>query len=568
MGAMAEAIRWVEIPSPKGGEPKERADRPAATPVATAEAEPLKRSTASLLRVLRPGSMLRQTARFGQEMARIAVGSSEITPDPKDKRFADPAWSGNLVYRRLLQTYLAWVDAVHGAVSEDPEVWRDFEEIHHALELLTSAAAPTNTFWGNPAAIKEAFDTGGSSILRGAKNMLSDLWNNQGMPSQVDRSAFEVGKDVALTPGAVVFRNEVLEIIQYATTTENVLSTPTLMIPPQINKYYFMDLAPGRSFVEYALSQGHPILTVSWRNPTRAQRDWDLDTYVGALLEAITAVCEVTGSEKVNLVSFCAGGITATALLAYMARIGDDRVASIAYGVTMLDWYERAPLGRLQRPGAIALSRAVTNLLGVFPGEQLSGVFSWARPDDLVWRYWVNNYLMGRKPPGFDILAWNNDSTNLPAALHEQFVQVFFENAMCSGRLEVMGEPVDLASIEVDNFVTGAVTDHLTPWKGCYRTTQLLGGDSTFVLSNAGHIASLVNPPGNPKASYRLGPKPGPDPEAWLAESKQSRGTWWTVWCEWARERSGPEKKATGRLGSDLHPALEPAPGRYVRQGV
>jgi polyhydroxyalkanoate synthase len=365
-----------------------------------------------------------------------------------------------------------------------------------------------------------------------------------------------------------VFRNEVLEVIQYTPTTHTVHSRPTLMIPPQINKYYFMDLAPGRSFVEHALSQGLQILMVSWRNPTRAQRDWNLDTYVGALLEAIDATCEVTGSDKLNLVSFCAGGITATALLSHMAKIGDDRVASIAYGVTMLDWYERAPLGRLQRPGAIAISRALTQLLGVFPGEQLDGVFSWARPNDLVWRYWVNNYLMGKTPPGFDILAWNNDSTNLPAGLHEQFIEVFFENAMCDGQLEVMGEPVDLQAIEVDNFVTGAITDHLTPWKGCYRTTQLLGGDSTFVLSNAGHIASLVNPPGNPKASYRLGPVPGPDPEQWLEESTQSAGTWWTVWVDWVRERSGEEKEVSGELGSHRHPALEPAPGRYVRQGV
>ena len=558
---MAEAIRVLESPNLKRVET-------GAPSASKARTEPLKRNPASLARVLRPGAMLRQTARFGTELAKIAVGTSEVKAHPKDKRFEDPAWRENVVYRRTLQTYLAWVDAVHGSISESPDAWRDFEEIHHALEILTSAAAPTNTFLGNPAAIKEAFDTGGASILRGAKHMLSDLWNNRGMPSQVDRSEFEVGKDVALTPGAVVFRNEVLEVIQYTPTTHTVHARPTLMIPPQINKYYFMDLAPGRSFVEHALSQGLQILMVSWRNPTRAQRDWNLDTYVGALLEAIDASCEVTGSDKLNLVSFCAGGITATALLSHMAKIGDDRVASIGYGVTMLDWYERAPLGRLQRPGAIAISRALTQLLGVFPGEQLDGVFSWARPDDLVWRYWVNNYLMGRTPPGFDILAWNNDSTNLSAGLHEQFIEVFFENAMCDGQLEVMGEPVDLKAIEVDNFVTGAITDHLTPWKGCYRTTQLLGGESTFVLSNAGHIASLVNPPGNPKASYRLGPVPGPDPEQWLAESTQTAGTWWTVWVDWVRERSGEEKEVSGELGSDLHPALEPAPGRYVRQGV
>lgn len=308
------------------------------------------------------------------------------------------------------------------------------------------------------------------------------------------------------------------------------------------------------------------MLTVSWRNPTRAQRDWDLDTYVDALVEAIDAVIEISGADKLNIVAFCAGGITATALLSHFADIGDDRIASIAYGVTMLDWYERAPLGRLQRSGTIGLARAVTEMRGFLPGSQLAGMFSWARPDDLVWRYWTNNYLMGKTPPGFDILAWNNDSTNLPAALHSQFIDIFFENAMCNGSLEVKGKPVDLSQVMVESFVTGAVADHLTPWKGCYRTTQLLGGESTFVLSNAGHIASLVNPPGNPKASYRTGPEPGADPDAWLAESEESSGTWWTLWTDWVTERSGDLVAAPESLGSAVHAPIEPAPGRYVKQ--
>ncbi len=520
----------------------------------------------SLFHVVRPKDALRETVGFGKELAQIVVGRSERKPHPKDKRFQDRAWEENVAYKRLLQTYLAWCDSLHGAVSDDPEHWRDFEEIHHAIELLTSTAAPTNTFFGNPAAVKEAFDTGGKSVLRGARHMIEDLRHNGGMPSQVMRKDFRVGENVGVTPGAVVFRNEVLEVIQFTPTTGEVMSRPTLMIPPQINKYYFMDLAPGRSFVEHALSEGIPMLTVSWRNPTRSQRDWDLDTYVDALMEAVDAVIEITESDKLNLVAFCAGGITATALLSHLAEIGDDRISSIAYGVTMLDWYERAPLGRLQRAGTIGMSRVVTQMRGVLPGSQLAGMFSWARPDDLVWRYWVNNYLMGKNPPGFDILAWNNDSTNLPAGLHSQFVDIFFENAMCNGSLEVKGSTVDLSKIEVDNFVTGAVADHLTPWKGCYRTTQLLSGESTFVLSNAGHIASLVNPPGNPKASYRTGPAPGPDPDAWFADSEQSSGTWWTLWAEWVSERSGELQAAPASLGSAAHPPIEPAPGRYVKQ--
>ena len=559
---VAEALRVIDPPKkPNRPQTVEEPETPEALGGTLA-------ALSAVTRVIRPSDALRETVDLGKELGRIVSGRSDRKPSPKDKRFQDRAWEENFAYKRVLQAYLAWCDALHGAVSEDSEHWRDFEEIHHALELLTSAAAPTNSFLGNPAAVKEAFDTGGQSLLRGARNMWDDLRHNRGMPSQVLRKDFVVGRDVGVTPGAVVFRNEVLEVIQFTPTTEEVRERPTLMIPPQINKYYFMDLSPGRSFVEYALSEGIQILTVSWRNPTRAQRDWDLDTYVEALMEAIDAVREITGSDKVDLVAFCAGGITATALLAHLAEIGDDRVDSIAYGVTMLDWYERAPLGRLQRHGTIGISRTINQMLGVFPGEQLASLFSWARPDDLVWRYWVNNYLMGKKPPGFDILAWNNDPTNLPAALYDQFIDIFFENAMCTGDLEVKGKPVDLGKVKVRALVTGAISDHLTPWKGCYRTTQLLGGESTFILSNAGHIASLVNPPGNPKASYRTGPPPGPDADAWLEASEQHGGTWWTVWADWTRERAGTLRPAPEALGSDAHPALEPAPGRYVRQDV
>lgn len=521
----------------------------------------------SLLRVVRPAEVARASAKLGVEIAKIAAGQSEIKPAPKDWRFQDRAWSENPVYRRIAQVYLAWSQAVTGLVDDKAPNWRNVERAKFALEVLTTAAAPTNLLVGNPAALKEVLDTGGLNLVRGARNMLGDLWRNGGMPSQIDRSDFEVGKDLAVTPGAVVLRNEFLELLQYQPTTESVHAQPTLMIPPQINKYYFMDLAPGRSFIEYAVGRGVPFFTISWRNPTAAQADWDLDAYIQAVFESIDAVREITGSDQLNTLSLCAGGMLTAAMLSYMAANGDDRVAAAAFGVTLLDWEQRAPMGLFANAGVVSLARWFSRRRGILPGDDLARIFAWARPNDLVWNYWVNNYLLGKKPPAFDILAWNVDSTNLPAALHAQYMEIFSENALCEpGAVKVLGKPIDLRAVEIDTFVTGAVADHLTPWRGCYRTTQLLSGDSTFVLSNAGHIASLINPPGNPKANYFLGPPPGHDPDAWLEQAKQHKGTWWEVWADWIEERAGDSVPAPRELGSGRHPAREPAPGRYVFQ--
>lgn len=507
----------------------------------------------------------RATASLGAELGRIALGRSEVEFRNTDKRFADPAWREHPGYRRLGQSYLAWQAAVHDVVDEAAVDDVTGERARFAASVLTSALSPTNTVLGNPAVLKRAFETGGRSLLRGARNMLHDVRHNAGMPSQVDGRGFTVGENLACTPGAVVHRTEVCELMQYAPATERVRERPIVIVPPQINKYYFLDLARERSLIEYAVGRGLQVFCLSWRNPTGEHRDWDLDTYAGAVLESIDAAREITGARDVNLVGLCAGGITASTVLGHLAAEDDDRVRSAAFAVTLLDFRERAMIGMFQSERLISFSRWNTRRTGVLDGDGLARTFAWLRPDDLVFNYLVNNWLMGNDPPAFDILAWNSDSARLPTALHEQFMQIFHRNALAErGAVTVLGTPVDLSRVTCDSFVTGALTDHLTPWPGCYRTTQMLGGDSEFVLSSSGHIQSLVNPPGNPKMKYYTGPAPGPDPHAWREQAESHTGSWWERWAAWTIERSGQERPAPEWLGSGAYPAGDPAPGRYV----
>jgi len=385
------------------------------------------------------------------------------------------------------------------------------------------------------------------------------------MPSTVNRGVLKVGTDLATTPGAVVYRDEVCEVLQYVPTTSSVRSRPVLLVPPQIGKYYFMDLAPGRSFVEHAVGHGLQFFVTSWRNVTREQADWGLDTYAEAVERVIDVVREVARSDDVNLLSLCAGGILSSTVLSHFAATGDSRAHSASFGVTLLDFDIPAPIGMFQMGPLLALARKRSSRAGILDGASLSTVFSWLRPNDLVWNYWVNNYLMGKDPPVFDILAWNADSTNLPGRLHGEFLDIMQNNLLTKpGQLKVLGTGVDLRKITLDTYVTGATTDHLTPWKGCYQTTQLLNGRSRFVLSNAGHIASLINPPGNPKAHFFAGPEPEGDPDSWLERAHREQGTWWQDWASWVLERSGEERDAPPKLGSRRHHPAEPAPGTYV----
>ena len=515
---------------------------------------------------MNPMTAVRESTHLFGEWLKIIAGQSTREVSAKDWRFADPTWREHPLYKRLAQGYLAFCDAIDKVVDDNPD-WRKRERARFLTGIVTSAMAPTNTLIGNPAALKKAYETGGRSLLRGTQNLIHDLRYNRGLPSQVKRSDFKVGENLAATPGAVVLRTERFELLQTQPTTEKVHEIPTLIIPPPIGKFYFIDLSPGRSFVEYAAAKGFQLFTMSWRNPHKEQGDWGIDDYIRSMLEAVDAVCSISGSKKVNISGFCAGGIMTTLMLSYMAAVRDNRVNAAAFGVMLLDFDAEAPIGALQSRRLIGVARKRSQKQGIHPASALASVFAWMRPNDLVWNYWVNNYLTGQDPPSFDILAWSVDGTNLPGKLHGQFLDIFESNALPKkGGIKVLGKPHDLGRIKVETLVTGGTTDHLTPWKGCYRTTQLLGGPSTFVLSNAGHVASLVNPPGNPKATYWLGPKPGADPDQWLEKATKHTGTWWEVWVDWAGKRSGREKLAPKTLGSRKYKALGKAPGTYVME--
>ncbi len=511
-------------------------------------------------------AVARAGGRLAGELTRVGIGRSELAAPRGDWRFTDPTWTENPGYLRLMQGYLAVGEALDEIVENaDLSDWRQRERAKFLVTMVTSALAPTNTLLGNPAALKRALETGGGSLRLGARNYLSDLRHNGGLPSQVDRSQFVVGTDLAVTPGAVVYRDEVLELLQYRPATQSVHAVPVVVVPPQINKYYFMDLAPGRSLIEYAVGQGLQVFAISWRNPTKENRDWNLDTYGASIIAALDAIQQITRSEQVSVFGLCAGGITTATVLNHLAATGDDRIRTASFGVTLLDWSVPAQIGMMASRPLLRAAKWRSRSSGVLDGQSLAAVFTWMRPNDLVWNYWVNNYLLGKSPPAFDILAWNADKTNLPGALHAQFLEIFEHNSLArAGAMTVLGSPVDLSQVKVDTYVTGGTTDHLTPWRGCYRSAALLGGESTFVLANTGHIQTLVCPPGKAKSRYWTGPDPGPDPDAWRASAQECIGTWWEHWAGWMVDRAGARKTAPKTLGSRAHPVLDDAPGSYV----
>jgi len=508
------------------------------------------------------------TRRAGQllaEQARVLSGTSTIEPGPKDRRFTDEAFEENALYKRIAQSYLALDQHIHGLVADLDIDDKSRLRTEFIADLVTDAIAPTNTLLGNPAALKEASRTKGQSLRNGMRHFAHDVKENGGMPSMVDSRPFTPGESVAATKGSVVFRNEVLELIQYSPTTDKVFQRPILVVPPQINKYYILDLAPGRSLFEHLVGAGHQTFTISWRNPSSEHRDWNLDTYCAAIIEGIDAALQITGAKDVNMLGVCAGGITQAALLGHFAATNDKRVRSASFLVTIIDWDVPSTMGTMISRPVTESAKRRSQKQGVLKGEDLNKIFAWLRPNDLVWNYVVNNYLMGRNPPAFDVLAWNGDSTNLPAALHADFMDIAIDNALThANSVHVLDTPIDLGAIECPSFVVGAVTDHITPWQACYQTVNLLGGDTEFVLSSQGHIQALVNPAGNPKGKYYLNPEIAETATEWRKDAVEHSGSWWDHWTKWLTGHGGRKRNAPTTLGSKAHPPIMAAPGSYV----
>ncbi|MCF8470796.1 MAG: alpha/beta fold hydrolase [Parvibaculum sp.] len=513
-----------------------------------------------------PFAVMQHIGSFGRSVVDIVGGQTKFAPEPKDRRFVDAAWQKSPLYRRVMQSWLAFRSEAHGFIKS-----LDLDPVEHGRAMLVAdimidAVAPTNSFVGNPSAVKLALDTGGSSLVQGFRNALDDLRNNHGMPSQVDKAPFKVGENLASTPGAVVYRTEMLELLQYAPKSGKVYAMPLLFVPPQINKYYVLDLTPEKSMSRYLVDQGFQVFVVSWRNPGPEHRDWGLADYVKALVEVIGVVCSITGSEKLNISGGCSGGITTATLLSYLAATGDTRVNSVTFWVCVLDpRMEDSDVGVLITKRGIEMARKRSAKKGILAGSDLSRVFAWLRPNDLIWNYVVNNYLHGKKPPAFDVLFWNNDSTNLTAALHSDYLSLYETQPFANpGKEQILGEPIDLGKVDIDAFIVGGVTDHITPWKACYRTTKMLGGKKEFVLSNSGHIQAILNPPGNPKAKYFVNDKLPSTSDEWMATASEVQGSWWERWGVWLGERSGEMQPAPKRPGSRKYKPLDPAPGTYV----
>jgi polyhydroxyalkanoate synthase subunit PhaC len=414
-----------------------------------------------------PAMVVEQQAAFLHEFISIMAGSSKLSPAPGDKRFADPAWQENSIYRMYLQTYLAWSNSLLQFVDQSALGERAKQRVRFAVSLLVDAVAPTNMLFSNPAALKKTLESRGANLLAGVKNMVTDIVTNEWMPSQVDKTAFKLGDNLALSRGAVVLTTPVLELVQYSPTTESVHTRPHLIVPPQINKFYIFDLSPQRSIVEHLTRSQFQVFAISWRNPTAAQRDWDMETYVASIQHAIEVIQAITQSPDVIVHAACSGAMTATILASVLGARHDPLIYAMTLMVAVIGGSTDTQLGLFATPETIAAAKLQTMRRGVLEGREMGRVFAWMRPNDLIWNYWINNYLMGNDPPAFDILYWNNDTTRLPAKFHSTLLDIFANDWLLQpGRLKVLNTSIDMARITCDKLVIAGFTDHITPWKG------------------------------------------------------------------------------------------------------
>ena len=518
----------------------------------------------------KPVTVAERGAGLVKELGLIAAGKSQRAPKKGDFRFSDPAWKENPLLRRVEQAYLAASDTADQLYEDADLDWKDAEKMRFVLDNAIEGLSPTNSPLLNPLGWKALIDTGGLSALRGAKNFARDMSSTPRIPSMIDPDAYTVGETLATTKGTVVLRTRMFELIHYAPQTKQVREVPILLVPPVINKFYIMDIAPGRSLIEYYVKGGQQVFAISWRNPSARHRDWGFDEYGESIVKALDALEVITGADKANIFATCSGGILTSMMISHLFATGHgDRVAGLTLGVTVLD-QSHAGLGSAlaSERGAEAAIRSSASK-GYLDGAAMAEMFAWLRPTDLVWRYWVNNYIQGKSPAPFDVLFWNADTTRMAANLHKDMVTMGLNNTLVTpGEQMMMGTPVDLSKVECDAYVLGGISDHICPWQATERSAALLGSkDNTYVLSTAGHIAALVNPPGNPKSSFRTGPVlQDQTPEEWFEAAEKQAGSWWPHHLAWLNERSGAEVDAPAQLGAPGYEPLAPAPGTYVHE--
>jgi polyhydroxyalkanoate synthase len=512
-----------------------------------------------------PETFARHYGAFAKAALEALAGRGDLAPDDGDFRFKDPLWHDSPFYRALLQIYLAWRQSMQGWLDAQVLEAVDRRRVEFIFKQIIAAFSPSNLPL-QPTAVKRASQTEGESAVKGLLHWVEDLVANKGMPRQVRPDAYRVGDNLATTRGAVVFRNDQLELIQYAPQTEAVRGRPVLLIPPQINKFYIFDLKPKNSMLGHLVKAGLQMFVLSWRNPSANEREWGLDLYTKAALEALSAISAITRTKTLGIISACAGGLTAMALMGYLAARREPRVVHHSLLVTSLFAGHGSDMELFVTPDVIERARRYSGALGLMPGDELSKIFFWLRPDDLVWRYWINNYLLGKEPPSLDVLFWDNDSTMLPARLHGEFIDMFVNDVFnTAGALEILREPIDFDDMNVDGYYVGGDEDYLMPWRGCYRAYQRFRGHNRFVLSTGGHVQSILRPPRIANTAYFINERSAPSPEDWLSHATRFEGSWWGDWHKWLQARSGPLRAAPTQLGSADYPILDRAPGEYVK---
>ncbi len=499
----------------------------------------------------------------------LASGRSETiaAPQPGDRRFSGRSWRDNAYFDYLKQSYLLasrYIEDLVEAAELDPVAK---ERARFAARQWIDAMCPANFAATNPEALAQALESRGDSITRGLANLLADV--QKGRISQTDDTAFEVGRNLAITPGEVVYENELMQLIQYAPATDEVAARPLVMVPPCINKYYILDLQPESSLVAYAVASGQTVFMLSWRNVGADLGHLTWKDYLDqGVLTALRVAREIAGADRVKALGFCVGGTLLGAALAVLAAKGDDSVASATFLAAMHDFHDTGQIGLFIDEASVASREANIGRGGILPGSELAFVFSSLRANDLVWPYVVNNYLLGGQPAAFDLLYWNSDSTNLPGPMYCYYLRnMYLENKLREpGALTHGGVPVDLSAIGIPVFVLATREDHIVPWRSAYRTIGLVGGDKTFVLGASGHVAGIVNPAAKKRRSHWVGTAYPEDPDAWVADAREVPGSWWPRWTEWLDRHGGGQRRAPSSCGSVQYKAIEPAPGRYVKE--
>ncbi len=520
----------------------------------------------------KPEVMLDLQGRYMQEQMRLWMESMRPPPpEPHahgDKRFTAPEWDTLPVFRYFRDSYLLTSKMMMQAVEEANLDTPTKQRMRFFMRQYLDAAAPSNYLLTNPEALKAAMESRGETLQEGMKNLLADM--EKGRISMTDESAFEVGKNIAVTPGAVVYENQLIQLIQYRPTTAKVYERPLVMVPPCINKFYIMDLQPENSLVRYAVEQGHTVFMMSWRNVKKAQSRTTWDDYIEALLDALEETRRICKSPEVNALGFCIGGTLLAPALAILEKQGRNPVASLTLLTTLLEFTEVGDIRVYIDENFVDKREKQLEKGGIVPGQELAGAFSSLRANDLVWSYVVNNYLKGKQPPAFDLLYWNADATNLPGPMYAYYLRNTYQgNKLCvPDALTMLGEPVSLKRLKMPTFVFAAREDHIVPWRGGYASARTLGAKPKFVLGASGHIAGTINPASKNKRSYWMNDKLGADPDKWFAEAKELPGSWWNVWSKWLKPHGGKMVPARKKLGGGRRKPIEPAPGRYAKERV